>query len=104
MSIEGLGHLFSIYFQVLYVLCFTRPRYQVSVYRTIGPLVLISVLKHRFWVLVEAVLTSTHNLSNNIYQTFSSENCHSYSRKIRSILHGLINVMILTILLMLAYD
>ena len=29
-------------FQVLYVLCFTRPRYQVSVYRTIGPLVLLS--------------------------------------------------------------
>ena len=28
-------------FQVLYVLCFTRPRYQVSVYRTIGPLVII---------------------------------------------------------------
>ena len=28
-------------FQVLYVLCFTRPRYQVSVYRTNGPLVLI---------------------------------------------------------------
>ena len=26
-------------FQVLYVLCFPRPRYQVSVYRTIGPLV-----------------------------------------------------------------
>ena len=30
-------------FQVLYVLCFTRPRYQVSVYRTIGPLVFSSV-------------------------------------------------------------
>ena len=28
--------------QVLYVLCFTEPRYQVSVYRTIGPLVLSS--------------------------------------------------------------
>ena len=27
-------------FQVLYALCFTRPRYQVSVYRTHGPLVL----------------------------------------------------------------
>ena len=27
-------------FEVMYVLCFTRPRYQVSVYRTIGPLVL----------------------------------------------------------------
>ena len=26
-------------FQVLYVMCFTRPRYKVSVYRTIGPLV-----------------------------------------------------------------
>ena len=27
-------------FQVLYVLCFPYPIYQVSVYRTIGPLVL----------------------------------------------------------------
>ena len=26
-------------FQILYALCFTMPRYQVSVYRTIGPLV-----------------------------------------------------------------
>ena len=26
-------------FQALYVLCSSRPRYQVSVYRTIGPLV-----------------------------------------------------------------
>ena len=40
MSIEGQGHFFTIYFsQVLYVLCFTRSRYQVSAYRTIGPLV-----------------------------------------------------------------
>ena len=39
MSIEGQGHFFTIYFQVLFVLCFTRPRYQVSVYRTIDPLV-----------------------------------------------------------------
>ena len=30
-------------FQVVYVLCFTRPRYQVSVYRTIGPLVYIQI-------------------------------------------------------------
>ena len=29
-------------FQVLYVLCFTRPRYQVSVYRTIGHLVYVN--------------------------------------------------------------
>ena len=41
MSIEGQGHFFTInnIFQVLYVLSYSRPRYQVSVYRTIGPLV-----------------------------------------------------------------
>ena len=46
MSIEGQGHgqgqglVSSQYiFQALYVLCLSRPRYQVSVYRTIGPLV-----------------------------------------------------------------
>ena len=26
-------------FQVFFVLCFSRPKYQMSVYRTIGPLV-----------------------------------------------------------------
>ena len=36
--------LYHIFFQVLYVLCFTRPRYHVSVYRTIGPLVSYSSL------------------------------------------------------------
>ena len=40
VSIEGQCHFFTVYFQVLYVLCFSRPRYQVSVYRTIGPLVM----------------------------------------------------------------
>ena len=42
-------------FQVLYVLCFTRPRYQVSVYRTIGPLVQFSPVNppcSDFWVLI----------------------------------------------------
>ena len=39
MSIEGQGNFFTIYFQVLYVLYFTRLRHQVSVYRTTGPLV-----------------------------------------------------------------
>ena len=34
-------------FQVLYVLCFTWTRYQVSVYRTIGPLVSCST-EHTF--------------------------------------------------------
>ena len=39
MSIEGQGHFFTIYFPGFVCLCFTRPRNQVSVYRTIGPLV-----------------------------------------------------------------
>ena len=39
LNIEGQGHFFTICFQVLYVLCFIRLRYQVSVYRIIGPLV-----------------------------------------------------------------
>ena len=36
---EGQGHFFTIYLKVLYVLCFTGPRYQVSIYCTIGLLV-----------------------------------------------------------------
>ena len=39
MSNEGQDHFFSIYFPGFVCVCFTRPRYQVSVYRTIGPLV-----------------------------------------------------------------
>ena len=39
MSIEGQGHFFTIYFPGFVCLSFTGPRYQVSVYRTIGPLV-----------------------------------------------------------------
>ena len=51
-------------FQVLYVLWFTRPRYmyQVSVYRTIGPLVLIKI---------SAVQPAgSKNLNNNNYDKF----------------------------------
>ena len=39
VSTEGQSQSFTIFFQVLYILCFTRPRYQVSIYRTIGHLV-----------------------------------------------------------------
>ena len=40
MSIEGQGHFFTIYFPGFVWFVLTRPRYQVSVYRTIGPLVI----------------------------------------------------------------
>ena len=38
------------------LLVYTYNRSQVSVYRTIGPLVLIFAPKHRLWILGEAVL------------------------------------------------
>ena len=44
VSIEGQGHFLTIYFPGF--VC-TRPRYQVSVYRTIGPLVAY-ILSKRF--------------------------------------------------------
>ena len=43
MSIEGQGHFFTIYFPGS-VLCFTRPRYKVSGYRTIGTLVPVAIV------------------------------------------------------------
>ena len=46
-------------FQVLYVLCFTRPRYQVSVYRTIGSLVII--------IIRVSPKNSNNNNNNNNY-------------------------------------
>ena len=45
-------------FQVLYVLCFTRPRFQVSVYRTTGPLVYFG----RIRTLVAMAIYSFHGL------------------------------------------
>ena len=47
VSIEGQGHFLTIYFPGF--VC-TRPRYQVSVYRTIGPLVSYFCSKHRLQV------------------------------------------------------
>ena len=40
-------------FQVLYVLCFTRPRYQVSIYRTIGPQVSFCLFYCYFYRLIK---------------------------------------------------
>ena len=43
-------------FQVMYVLCFTRPSYQVSVYRTIGPLFFFF-----FFFFLEVIQFNKHN-------------------------------------------
>ena len=61
-------------FQILYVLCFTRPRYQVSVYRTIGPLVIIIyiIFKEGYTfsfksVYHVALFNNINNIDSNIY-------------------------------------
>ena len=64
-------------FQVLYVLCFTRPRYQVSVYRTIGPLVLfISIVQNN----------CIRNTKRNLLGDFFSKNYFSQRKKVVSAL------------------
>ena len=55
MSIEGQGHFLTIYFPGF--VC-TRPRYQVSVYRTIGPLVYSNQIR----TLVAMATYSSHRL------------------------------------------
>ena len=56
-------------FQVLYVLCFTRSRYQVSVYRTIGPLVSYAKTKTQISCAVTAQLISAFNFAIRIAQS-----------------------------------
>ena len=62
---------FTIFFPVFfYVLCFTRPRYQVSVYRTIGPLVLHEAAKYRRGLrpLFSFMALCNHSLRHSIAQ------------------------------------
>ena len=57
----------------------------------------IFALKHRLWVLSEAVLTCTHDLrfeqkQEEKYPKLSTENCHFYSYENPSLLHWRIEV------------
>ena len=56
-------------FQVLYVLCFTRPRYQVSIYRTIGPLVAYAKTKTQISFALTAKLISPFVFPTQIVQS-----------------------------------
>ena len=77
-------------FQVLYVLCFTMPRYQVSVYRTIGPLVyqfshvfinihenqnqIVCILDHWVNMLLNVLSINSKLISLNIGLVYKSKN------------------------------
>ena len=68
MSIEGQGHFFTIYFpgfNNLNALCFTRPRYQVSVYRTNGPLVILLTEKVKFLLADQASFSHQRGFIHN---------------------------------------
>ena len=76
-------------FQMLYVLCFTRPRYQVSVHRTIGPLVV------RF---CSVTLVALARFCSNFHHTLIIRHC-MFCRKIGvegSVLQELCHFVILT--------
>ena len=66
--------LFHIVSRFLYVLCFTRPRYQVSFYRTIGPLVTIYGHGGHLGHVTRIMLTIFHCLvPESFLPKFSSE-------------------------------
>ena len=79
MSIEGQGYFFTIYFPCFDVLCFTRPRNQVSVYRTIGPLVII--------------YPENCSIQIALVRTFNRFSYSTESRKVLSYCMGLRNVL-----------
>ena len=59
-------------FQILYVLCFTRPRYHVSVYRTIGPLVVDMEFNYIALPLIKfeiGISKKERNIDSNNYST-----------------------------------
>ena len=69
-------------FQVLFVLCFTRPRYQVSVYRTTCALVLLFIEKiycgyslYENHLLDESLM---YTLSDSFYEDISKEFSDSF--------------------------
>ena len=70
MSIKGQGHFFTIYFPGFECFVLSRPRYQVSVYRTIGPLVCglsmsIKHTKNLIKMTEQTMILVTHNPSFN---------------------------------------
>ena len=66
-------------FQVLYVLCFTRPRYQVSVYRTIGPLVI--VMYQSFVITSPNLMEAAKRICRVLY-------CFCSQRQMPNVLYG----------------
>ena len=70
MRTEGKGHFFTyVYFPAFICFVLTRPRYQVSVYRTIGPLVIKDAFYiFKEWLSVFYLYTVLFSLSYTLHQ------------------------------------
>ena len=53
------------FFQVFYVLCFTRPRYQVSVYMTNGPNAAFGINLCKVYMNDDPKMTMTYIMANS---------------------------------------
>ena len=72
MSIEGQGHFLTIYFPGFICFVLNRPRYQVSVYRTNGPLVYFSEEKVR----------CSYFSIKSMLMVFNSNDCNEHPQQI----------------------
>ena len=74
-------------FQVLYVLCFTRPRYQVSVYRTTGPLVSIVVVAAKCDLVHDVMTIHDYVTTNSIWKSCLKYVCCLENCKLQFFMH-----------------
>ena len=89
MSIEGQAHSLTLFFPGFCIFCaYTRPRYQVSGYRTLGPLVVRSYLYCRqslsYTIHANILLTEgmdSHIVWVNMYSQYHSFNMSLVMRK-----------------------
>ena len=76
-----LNHFFMKAFEDLYVLCFTRPRYQVSDYSTTGPLVTIYRRGGHLGHVTSIMLSDFHFLVPERFHTKFGSDRHSGFRE-----------------------
>ena len=70
---------------IVQVLCFTMPRYQVSVYRVIGPLVFIfaKIMDNGYSLEPPTIYVLSKNKEK--YHIFASKNYHIYTQPLKSL-------------------
>ena len=75
MNIEGQGHFNLVFFKVLYICVYTRPRYKVSVHMTIGPLVFNAINISGYFVAWTIYTSQTDKFAPKHTIFFTSRQC-----------------------------